>query len=194
MIVFGVLINRYSWSALLFLAFTPFAVAQLEEGGEDGMSDHVGADIEEWKYREDVVEIPDYPDKSSLMKIDIDAADSPFEYFIDPKSLSIGADDAIRYTVVIQAPSGYQNVLFEAMRCDSREYKTHAYGTSNKTFYEVHEPQWKRILGRGGTGLDFRRDLVTMYFCSDIRDVLDISTIMQRIEFPSTIPDENRGF
>lgn len=186
--MFGALKNSYIQSILLFLAFTPLVFAQFEE--EEITDD----DIKEWRFREDVVDIPDYPDKSSLMKLDIDAADSPFEYFIDSKSLSIGVDDVIHYTVIIQASSGYQNVLFEAMRCDTREYKTHAYGTGNRTFYEVYDPQWKQILGRGGTGIDYRRDLVTMYFCTDIRSTLDMTSIMNRLHDPENIPDEDRGF
>lgn len=103
--MFGALKNSYIQSILLFLAFTPLVFAQFEE--EEITDD----DIKEWRFREDVVDIPDYPDKSSLMKLDIDAADSPFEYFIDPRSLSIGVDDVIHYTVIIHAASRLASIV-----------------------------------------------------------------------------------
>lgn len=175
--------------ALPVLSFHVFA--EIEELQEVEGIDHAG-DIEEWQFKEEVVKIPGYPEASSLMKLDIDAGDSPFEYFIDAKSLSIGRDEIVLYTIVVQSRSGYQNILFEGMRCDTREYKTYAYGTGKKTFYKIESPRWKNIGGRTGTGLDYRRDLVTMYYCSENGMTLDKDEIMSRIHDPDNIPVDNR--
>ena len=175
------LVLLYSASLLCFQVW-----AADDEG--TGIGSDTGADFSdevlEWKFREDVVDIPGYPDQSNLVKLDIDTGGSPFEYFIDKKSLSIGIDGIVLYSIVMQSRSGGRNVLFEGMHCNTGEYKTHAYGTSRKTFYAVPGPVWKPVKEKSGAGTDYRYDLLKVFFCDLYGSTLKKTEILQRIEYP----------
>lgn len=51
---------------------------------------------------------------------------SQLSFAVDPKSISIGSDEVVRYTVIITSPSGARNVSFEGIRCYTRERKLYA--------------------------------------------------------------------
>ncbi len=182
----------------LFASFCCIPVIQaydkIEDIEESG-SIEADSNFEEWSFQEDVVDLPEYPKKSNLMKISIDAPDASFEYFIDPASLKVGVNGlTAQLTTIIESRSGYQNIYFEKYRCDTREYKTIAYGTSKKTFYQLRDPKWKRVMQRGGTGLDYRRDLITAYLCESGMSALPRDEILYRVKYPKSIPVDDGGF
>ncbi|TNF99627.1 MAG: hypothetical protein EP297_05210 [Gammaproteobacteria bacterium] len=142
--------------------------------------------IEDWEFQEDIHVIPDYPDMSKVMPVQIDPPSSNFKYFIDPAGLTVGVDDLVRFTIIIKSSSGAKNVMHEVIRCDTREYKTLAYGTSDKTFYQIYRPEWKPIGAQTSTGMSYRKDLLTNYFCDFLHDTLDVSEILHRIKYPRT--------
>ena len=107
------------------------------------------------------------------------------KFFIDPASLKIGRDEVVLVTTIITSERGARNVLFEGYRCDTREHKTLAYGTSSNTFYEVPDAQWESIRRTRGTNQDFRRELVTTYFCDIQRLPLTRDEILRQIKYPS---------
>lgn len=184
--------------SLIFFSLCCHSSAQAYDKGNDIEGDgaiEINQNFEEWRFQEDVVDLPEYPKQSGLMKINIDAPDANFKYFIDPKSLNIGVNDVtVQVTSVIEARSGFQNVFYESYRCDSLEYKTIAYGTGKKTFYQLRDPQWKKAMQRGGTGLDFRRDLVSTYLCDTGSGPLALDEILYRVKNPRSISDESGGF
>lgn len=156
-------------------------------GGEAG-------NIAAWEFRDDVVDLPPYPGEKNLVPVHIDTPHAHFRYFIDPDSIQIGTDRvAVRATIVIQAESGFRNIYFEGFRCDSREFITYAYGTGDKTFYKLHDPEWKVVKQRTGTGLDYRRDMLTAYLCHTDRHALTRDEILHRVRFPEDIPLESGG-
>jgi hypothetical protein len=154
----------------------------------------VNSDVEEWQFQEDVVNLPDFPDFDKLKKVQIDASHGQLQYFIDPKSLKIGRDGVVLATVVITSGSGAKNILFEGYRCDTREYKTFAYGTTKNTFYELADSQWKRVMRTSGTAQDFRRELLAVYFCGADRLYLEPDEIVRLIDYPGFRDDDGRDF
>ena len=150
--------------------------------------------FEEWEFSEDAVNIPDYPDFDNLLKVKIDASLGQLDYFIDPESLSIGRDEVVLLTVVITSSRGAKNVVYEGYRCDTREYKTFAYGTSNKSFYTLPDSQWKAIMRSRGNTQDYRRELVTTYLCDIYRLPLPKKEILRQIKYPSFRNDDGRMF
>ncbi len=162
---------------------------------EEGETMFSRMNIQEWEFHEDLINLPGYPKQKNLVPIDIDAPDARFEYFIDPESIQAGDDGLTsRLTMIIESRTGYQNIFVERYRCDSHEYKTLAYGTGKQTFYEHHDPVWENIGQRGGTGLDYRHDLITFYLCDGKGAALQKSEILQRVRFPQEIPEDSSGF
>lgn len=125
--------------------------------------------IEEYKWEEGSVKIPDYPNDGDLLEFIVDGADDRFEYFIDTKSLSIGKDDSvIRYTLVVKSTTGTgaENVFYEGIRCDSGEYKTYAFGAGDGKFKPFREPTWRPI--ENLKHMKYRVDLHEHYLCHSV--------------------------
>lgn len=81
---------------------------------------------ERLKQAEEQVVPPPAFDKARLVELDLGlAAKTDFRYFVDPATLSVGADRIVRYVVVARSPSGVDNVRFEGIRCPG-EYRIFA--------------------------------------------------------------------
>ena len=128
--------------------------------------------------RKEQVELPPFPSESDLRAVDAAGTGSRYRFLLDVSSLSLGPDRAVRYTIVVQSPSGAANVFYEGIRCWSREFRTFGYGTPQGAMRPVSRSAWKdlRLQGRSGTS-SYRRVLADRYVCdpdggpSDLRDL-----------------------
>jgi len=114
-------------------------------------------------WKEQGAGLPSYPSESDLIPVEIDVPGSRLEAFLDKSALSVGDDNVVRYVLVLKSTSGADNVLFEGIRCEYKEYRTYALGTHDK-----------RLDPGGGTactpltklGVDrYRYQLYKNYFC-----------------------------
>ncbi len=180
---------------VLMVACLSLFAYELVLNAEEGSAMSSGLHAQQWGFREDPVNLPAYPQQKNVMPVDIDAPHAGLEYFVDPESIQIGSDELTsRLTMVIESRTGYQNILVERYRCNSREYKTRAYGTGKEIFYELHAPVWENIEQRSGSGSDDRRDLITAYLCDGNGAVLPKRDILRRVRFPQDIPESSGGF
>jgi hypothetical protein len=77
-------------------------------------------------WTEDKVDtLPSLPLASNLIPFDV-SGNTPLKFAIDAKSLSVGNDGVVRYTVVVTSPSGAHNVNYEGIRCDTYEWRQYA--------------------------------------------------------------------
>jgi len=114
-------------------------------------------------WEEGKMELPAYPQESDLLEFQVNRRESPFRYYLDAKSLSVGeADQVVHYTTVIISDSGAWNVAHEGMRCDAREYKSYAYGVGGRWKGE-RSPEWQKI--RETSYTKYRTDLWEYYLC-----------------------------
>lgn len=81
---------------------------------------------ERLKQADEQVVAPPAFDKARLLELELAAA-TDFRYFVDPATVSVGADRIVRYVVVARSPSGVENVSFEGIRCPG-EYRIFAVG------------------------------------------------------------------
>ena len=88
--------------------------------------------------------IPSYPTTGDLVAFDAGGA-SPHHFYLDARSLSIGEDGVVRYTLVIKASGGATNVTFEGIRCELRQQKYYALGRADGSWVRARNPQWRRI-------------------------------------------------
>jgi CNP1-like family len=119
----------------------------------------------EKKFTEAATEIPAYPEDSALVEFRPHGI-SKNRFFVDSASVLIGSDQAVRYTVVVMSPSGVANTSFEAMRCETAEYKVFALGTKDRSWSVLPNPAWREIDSTKG-GIRFR--LFDEYFCDGKR-------------------------
>lgn len=148
----------------------------------------LGGFIEGPKWKEAGVVIPPFPKVDDLLKVEVDRAGSPFNFYIDSKNLSISSDKGvIRYTVVIESDSGAKNILFEGIRCQTREFRTYAYGTYDKKLVKARTSEWKLIQEK--TGMVHRYNFYRHYMCSEYLTPNPIDILLQKVKYPEDFQD-----
>ena len=102
---------------------------------------------EAYDWKESEVPPPPAFDLGKLMPIDVSGGAS-LVYGVDPASVSISRSDSlVRYVMVASSASGGRNVLYEAIRCSTGEFKTYARHTSDGRWQAVTNPQWRSVFG-----------------------------------------------
>ena len=113
------------------------ALAQWREWDSD-----FDEDRKPWKEIE--ARIPSYPRSADLIPFEAGAA-SPHRFYVDARSLSVGEDGVVRYTLVVKAAGGATNVTFEGIRCELRQQKYYAVGRADGSWARARNAQWRRI-------------------------------------------------
>ena len=86
-------------------------------------------------------------DTSKLVMFDV-SINSSLTYGVDPSTIRISPRDSlVRYVVVAESKSGARNVLYEALRCATGEYKTYARYSTEGKWSSVTDPKWKSMFG-----------------------------------------------
>jgi hypothetical protein len=96
------------------------------------------------EFKELELKLPPYPAQDDLLAFDAGTA-TAHRFYIDSKSLSIGADGVVRYTLVVKTAGGATNVTYEGIRCDLRQVKIYALGRPDRTWVPARHSQWTRI-------------------------------------------------
>jgi len=121
--------------------------------------------------------IPSYPGTGDLVALEVSGA-SMHRFHVDARSLSVGEDGVVRYTLVIKAAGGATNVTFEGIHCELRQQKYYAVGRADGSWVRARNPQWRRIESQ-----DINRHHSVLYwdaFCSgkqphkSVREVLQL--------------------
>jgi len=131
-------------------------------------------------WKEIVPGIPAFPRDSDLIRFEGGAA-SPHRFHIDARSLSVGDDEVVRYTLVVVAAGGARNVSFEGIRCQGREQKYYAVGRPDGSWARARSAEWRRI-----EPADINRHhfvLASEYFCSGPGPVASTRQIVERLRY-----------
>ena len=117
------------------------------------------AEKPEWV--EESITPPDYPRDEYLIPVEMAASSNRF--FVDGKTLSLGADGVIRYTMVIRSTGGALNVTYEGIRCDTREKKLYALGRKDGTWGAARSSKWTAVTESGTR--TYQTALMKDFFC-----------------------------
>lgn len=92
------------------------------------------------------IEPPAFPKQENLREYYVSAV-ATNKYFIDASTLAVGADDVVRYVLVVQTGGGATNVSFEGIHCKERSWKHYATGRSDGTWMKsrAHHLDWRPI-------------------------------------------------
>ena len=115
-------------------------------------------------WAEVATQLPAYPLAENLLPFTVSSA-TRHRHFIDAASISVGEDQVVRYTVVIEAAGGAKNVMFEGMRCESGERRLYAYGQPDGTWSKARNAGWEGIKLR--SLLSYHKALFENIFCKD---------------------------
>ena len=124
-------------------------------------------------------QLPPYPTPENLIEFDVSSA-TRNRYWVDTASINVGKDKVVRYTVVIGAAGGANNVSFEGMRCATGERRLYAYGQPDGTWSKARSARWEAIKFR--SLLSYHTALYEDHFCPDgiVRDRAEIARSLRR--------------
>lgn len=122
------------------------------------------ADMEEREttWQEGDWDLPPWPKEQDLVAFGVDDPGSRLRQYIDAESLRIGADGAVRYTLVVESESGVRNLSFEGMRCTPRGLvRIYAFGYDGR--FQPTSSEWTSLRDRPDNKI--HRDLHRFYLC-----------------------------
>jgi hypothetical protein len=121
--------------AAFFCAPPAFAQFQFEEDFDDTGK----------TWQEIAVQLPATPGPEGLLPFYVSATATQ-NFAIDEKSLSVGNDGVVRYTIVASSPAGARNVSYEGIRCETFEKKSYAFARDDGTWARSRRDQWEPIV------------------------------------------------
>ncbi len=174
------------WLAVILVALmnAPVAMANDHADNPNKPDDLTPAEIAEPEeaeksWQEQQEPLPPFPRAQDLIPVRADSGADGYNYYIDVNSVSLGADEVLRYTIVIQSPNGASNIVYEGIRCATREIKTLAYGTRGGRFARMPDPKWIYVFTQGP--LAYRNTLVERYTCDENGWAIDSDAVLDRL-------------
>jgi hypothetical protein len=132
---------------------------------------------------------PALPDYNALLPFEV-SKNTTLTFGIDPKSLSVGKDNVVRYTVVIQSPAGARNVRYEGIRCtDGQQWKLYAAINEDGDGWDSEtNTDWERIEYNSLNA--YQLTLAKDYFCDFSSVAGDAKQIVENIRFKRSLTDQ----
>jgi hypothetical protein len=123
--------------------------------------------------------LPPLPQEGDLLTFTV-SQNTPLKFTIDSKSLTVGSDGVVRYTVVVTSPAGARNVNYEGIRCDTYEWRLYAGLNADHDGWDPTVANtWQRI--ENGNLNAYRAALFQDYFCANKMPVGSAKTIVNNI-------------
>ena len=91
----------------------------------------------------DAPPLPAYPKAASLLRFPTTWSTS--QVLVDTDTLTVHDDAVIRYTLVVKAAGGAENVTYEALRCGTGQLRVYAYGRRDGTWSPARNSRWREI-------------------------------------------------
>jgi len=117
-------------------------------------------------FKEGATALPALPRDEDLIPFSVNGS-SEFRFAVDPKSISVGDDNVVRYTVVITSKGGGRNVSYEGIRCDAFERRLYATLPKGASEWIPNRGEERDMWRRMDTGSRnaYSATLATDYFC-----------------------------
>jgi hypothetical protein len=169
-------------SLYLISSFAPVVMIALSMGNtsfahaESGFDEDFDARDKSWA--ELALQLPPAPITENLLPFYVSPA-AVQNFWIDPKSVSVGADGVVRYTLVAASASGAKSISYEGIRCELWQKKLYAFWRAEGTWSRSQRDQWERI----SANVPNRQHaaLATDYFCQGGMVAGKASEIVERI-------------
>lgn len=146
-----------------------------------------GFDDEPKEWVELQAELPPAPKAENLQPFYVGPTATQ-EFALDAKSLVIGKDGVIRYTLVAVSQGGAKNISYEGIRCASFEKKIYALGRDDGSWAPSRRNQWEPIV-RSKVNRQHAA-LAQDYFCSNLTIVGNEKDMLQRMKYRRTLTDD----
>lgn len=129
-------------------------------------------------WQEIAIQLPPAPKQEDLLPFYVSLAATQ-SFAIDAKSITVGSDGVIRYTLVAISDAGAKNISYEGIRCASYERKLYAFGQSDGSWSRSRRDQWERI---GSHAINRQHAALSKdYFCQELTVAGKAEEIVERI-------------
>jgi hypothetical protein len=115
-------------------------------------------------WEEVAIQLPAAPQAENLLPFE-PSGNASHSFAVDAKSISVGTDGVIRYTLVTLSSAGARNVSYEGMRCSSGEKKLYAFGQPDGSWSRSRRDRWEPI--QGSAANRYHAVLAREYFCQE---------------------------
>jgi hypothetical protein len=129
-------------------------------------------------WEEIAVQFPGAPRDADLLAFSVSATATQ-RFAIDSRSLTVGADGVVRYTMVAVSPSGARNITYEGIRCAAFEKKLYAIGRADGTWSRSRRDKWEPIVRNAANRQ--QATLAQDYFCDGKTVAGDANMMLERI-------------
>ena len=163
-------LGRRIAKALWLLLATPLAALAVEDEPLGWANQYIEEEEESWQEQQG--ELPPYPEKGNLLKVDVDTGGLQFTVYLDKPSLVKRDDGVVRYTVILVSSTGVWNVSNEGLHCGEKMFRRYAYGVDN-SWQPIPDSPWRALRGKGANR--YRMVFYDKYICDPIR--LDQSAV-----------------
>lgn len=138
-------------------------------------------------WQEADVSLPAAPQDANLLPFDVSAAATQ-RFAIDAKSLTLGADGVVRYTLVTRSISGASNVSYEGIRCTTREWKIYAIGRTDGSWSPARRSQWQPVIN---DAINRRQAALSkQYLCAETTVAGKPEDMLRRLRRQDTLTEE----
>lgn len=176
--------SRLFYKPRTFLAL--FARVALVSAMAGQVQAQLYANDAEWK--ESDTPAPPAFDEKKLVMFDVPTSLS-LVYGIDPATVSISKSDSlVRYVVVATSSSGARNVMYEALRCATGEFKTYARYSSDGKWNLVSNPQWRSVFDNMPSKHPLR--LARAGACDQTAPVGSVAELVNKLKNPQRYQDQ----
>jgi hypothetical protein len=143
-------------------------------------------DDENRPWQEIAVQLPAPPKEENLLPFYVSPTATQ-KFFVDAKSISVGSDNVVRYTLVSISQEGAKNVTYEGIRCETFEKKIYAIGEDNGNWVRSRRNQWDGIV-RGFANRQHAA-LAKDYFCENQAVAGKAGDMVYRLKNKKTLTD-----
>jgi hypothetical protein len=135
--------------------------------------------------------LPPLPQAGDLLPFTV-SQNTPLQFAIDAKSLTVDSDGVVRYSIVITSPSGARNVNYEGIRCDDYQWKLYAgLNADHDGWDRTVQNDWSRI--ENGDLNAYHAALYQDYFCTSKMPTGKADAILNNIRYHRTASSVRGG-
>jgi hypothetical protein len=128
--------------------------------------------------------LPPLPQDSNLLPFEV-SGNTPLHFAVDRKSLTVGTDGVVRFTVVVTSPTGARNVIYEGIRCDTYEWRQYAGLNSDHDGWDTTVANNFTRIENGALNA-YQAALYQDYLCANKMPTGNASTILENIRYKRT--------
>lgn len=138
-------------------------------------------------WTEVAIQLPAPPSASNLFPIFVSATTTQ-SFSVDIKSLTLGTDGVVRYTMAAKSSSGAKNISYEGIRCQSFEKKLYAFGQQDGSWTRSRRDKWEPI--KNNLANRQHAALAQDYLCQGLAVAGKQEEIIERIRKQNTLTQQ----